>query len=80
MTNSAKCVLWALLGPTASICIGFALFLLFGFVLGPGMDIDNMGTPTQKFIGAASPPALCVVPVIGTFFSFWMAIAKFRQR
>jgi hypothetical protein len=80
MTNTAKSVLWAFAGPVASLFAAYLTFLLFGFILGPGVAIDNTGTTTQKFFGAAALPALGIVAIGGTLFSWRVAFVTFRQR
>jgi hypothetical protein len=65
MTNTTKSVLWAFAGPVVSIFAAYVAFLIFGFVLGPGLDIDNTGTPIQKIFGAAALPALGIVAIGG---------------
>lgn len=82
MTNTAKSVLWVLLGPLASLIAGyiaFVAFVFFAFFLGPSVDIDNTGTPPYKFFGAAAIPAFGIVTVGGTLFSWWVAFVTFRQ-
>ncbi len=54
----AQLSLWAFAGTVASLAGGYVAFMVLGFVLGPGFDIDDKGAPIQKFFGAAALPAL----------------------
>ena len=80
MMITAKSLLWAVAGTAASLAAGYAAFIVFGFILGPGFDIDDKGTPIQKFFGAAALPALYVIPFIGTSASWAIAFSAFRRQ
>lgn len=78
--NLAKSLLWGLAGTIASLAGGYVAFLVLAFVLGPGIDIDDKGTPVQKFFGAAAFPALCAILFCGTLVSWVLAFAGFHRR
>jgi hypothetical protein len=80
MTNTAKAWCWGILGPLASIFLGYAAFFCFAFILGPGIDIDHHATAMQGFFGALAFPALVGIPGIGVFLSLWRAWYWFRLR
>ena len=74
MTYAAKSILWIIGGPIASIVLGYAAFMLFVFVLGAGLDIDDVGSPTEKFFGNLALPALGIVALGGSLFSVVVGI------
>ena len=80
MTNSVRSMLWATLGPIASCVAGFAAFGVLVFVVGPGFDIDNSGTVTQKLFASAALPVLGVIAGGGSVLSLVIAVITFRQR
>ena len=74
MTYAAKSILWIVGGPIASVVFGYSAFMLFAFLVGAGIDIDDLGTPTQKFFGSLALPALGIIALGGTIFSVVMGI------
>ena len=77
MTYATKSILWILTGPIASLVLGYGAFLSLGFILGPGFDIDDVGTPTEKFFGRLTLPAAGAIVVGGSLVSFVMGIRYF---
>jgi hypothetical protein len=69
MTYAAKSILWIVGGPIASVVLGYAAFMVFAFLVGPGFDINDLGTPTQKFCGSLALPALGIIALGGSLFS-----------
>jgi len=80
MSNTAKSVLIAVLGPFFSFISGWFAFLLLAFVLGSGFDIDDKGTALQKRFGSAAIPAFKDIAVGGTLVSICFAISTYRKR
>ncbi len=74
MTYAAKSILWIVGGPITSVVFGYAAFMVFAFLMGAGFDIDDLGTPTQKFFGSLALPALGIIALGGTIFSLVMGI------
>ena len=80
MTNTTRSLLWAVAGPAVSIFAAYVALFLLAFVVGPGMDMDNKGTPIQKLFGAAAFPAFYTLAVGGTLACWWVAALIFRHR
>jgi hypothetical protein len=74
MTYAAKSILWILGGPIASVVLGYAVFMFFLFAVGAGIDIDDIGTPTEKFFGILALPALAIIALGGSIISIVMGI------
>lgn len=74
MTYAAKSILWILTGPVASLILGYGAFLFLGFILGPGFDIDDIGTPTQKFFGKLTLPVSGAIVIGGALVSLVVGI------
>jgi hypothetical protein len=77
MTYAMKAVLWIVGGPIASVILGYAAFIVFGFVVGAGFDIDDVGTRTEKFFGALALPALGIIALGGSLVSIVVGIRYF---
>jgi len=81
MTYAAKSVLWIISGPIVSIVLGYAAFMFFVFAVGAGIDIDDIGTPTEKFFETLALPALNIIAVGGSILSIVVGIRyAFAQR
>ena len=74
MTYAAKSFLWIIVGPIVSIVLGYAAFMFFVFTVGAGMDIDDVGTPTEKFFGGLALPALGIIALGGSLLSIGVGI------
>ena len=74
MTYAAKAILWIVAGPVASAVIGYAVFIIFAFGLGAGFDMDDIGTPVEKFFGRAAIPSLVILTLGGSILSLTLAI------
>ena len=74
MTYAAKSILWIIGGPIASVVLGYAVFMFFVFAVGPGMDIDDVGTPIAEFFGRLALPALGIIALGGFLLSMGVGI------
>lgn len=74
MTYAAKSILWMIGEPLASVVLGYAAFMFFGFVVGAGIDIDDIGSPTEKFFGGLALPALGIIALGGSITSIVVGI------
>ena len=79
MTRYNKCLLWLLLGPVGSVCLGYSMLILFGIMLGPGFDMDSKATPAQEMFGSIASPAFWIVTVVGILHSFREAYLTLRD-
>jgi len=79
MNRIIKCIAWLIGGPFASLIAGWLVFWFFGFVVGGGIDIDNLNPPWQQTIMRLSLPAGGLIFVIGTLVSLFMALASCRK-
>lgn len=79
MDRAIKCIAWLIAGPVASLIIGWFVFWFFGFVVGGGIDIDDLNPPWQQTIMRLSLPAGGLIFVCGTLVSLFMALASCRK-
>ena len=81
MTYLSKSILWIIVGPVVSIIFGFSAFMIFVFALGNGIDIDDVGTSTEKFFERLALPLLGIIAIGGSVLSFVMGVryAIFHQ-
>jgi hypothetical protein len=68
------------LGPVISVAAGYAVFLVFAFVLGPGFDLEGRATGLKRFFGALAFPGWVMLFTLGLVGSVWKASAIWRGR
>jgi hypothetical protein len=78
MNRCVKCILWLIGGPICSLFFGWLVLWFFGFVIGGGVDIDNLNPPWQQTIMSLSLPAGGLIFAVGTLLSLFMALASLR--
>jgi hypothetical protein len=71
---------WLVFGPICSLFLAYLAFLLFGFVLGAGADIDSTGTPIGHFFSSLALPLLVIISVVGTLVSICMGLLPLWRR
>lgn len=79
MNRGLKCIMWLVGGPIGSLIVAYFVFWFFGFVIGGGIDIDDLNPPWQQTIMRLSLPAGGLLFAVGTFFSLFMALASLRK-
>lgn len=79
MNRGLKCILWLVCGPIGSLIVAWFIFWFFGFVIGGGIDIDDINPPWQQTIMKFSLPAGGLLFAVGTLFSLFMAVASLRN-
>lgn len=79
MNPTSKAFLWLTAGPAVSFFAGYACFLVFGFILGAGFDLDDTGSPSERFFGRLALPSLGLVFLGGCVTSVVMAGRNFAR-
>ncbi|MEM0967658.1 MAG: hypothetical protein AAGJ81_16035 [Verrucomicrobiota bacterium] len=79
MNRAIKCILWLTVGPAISIVTAWFIFWFLGFVVGGGIDIDDLNPPWQQSVAQLSLPIGGLSFVVGTFFSLFMALANLKE-
>ena len=80
MSKGWRAISWLIVGPLASLFLGYLVFLALLFASGPAANIDTKGTHTQELISVITVPALGSIFVLGTLYSIYKAISYWFEK
>jgi hypothetical protein len=63
-----------------SFAVGYAVFFVFAFVIGPGFDLEGRAIGPQRFFGALAFPVWVMLFALGLVVSVLKASAIWQRR